>query len=73
MTHFTKESVLTDAFFPDMNILKTDEAYIRSEQQNGENIWGIYDSEGMKIGYATSREVAMALAIQNDLTPMTVH
>lgn len=73
MTQFIKEPLTELSFLPDFTILSADEAYIRSEDQDGNKIWAIYDSNGEKIGHAGSREIAIALAFQNDLLPFSVH
>lgn len=48
-------------------------AYVKKEVLNHEAVWGIYSSFGEKMGQASSREIAVALVQQNDLTPHSVH
>ena len=36
-------------------------------------MWSIYGAEGVRIGYAENRAVAMAIVSQNDLTAVSVH
>lgn len=73
MTQYIKEETLhacvMNAVFQDEN----DAAYVRAECQEGENVWVIYDCLGEKLGHASSREMAFAVAYQNDLLPADVH
>lgn len=73
MTQSVKEQLHEPSVIPEFTPPKRDEAYIRLDTQNGENVWTIFDANGENIGYATSREVAMAVAYQNDLIPCNVH
>ena len=68
-----KEQRIISDTFCDTPILMSDEAYIRQEPQTDITVWAIYDTNGEKIGHANSREVAIAVALQNDLTPFNVH
>ena len=51
----------------------SDQAYVRMECEGAETLWKIYDSTGEQVGHASSREVALAVALQNDLIPVNVH
>ncbi len=73
MTQSVKEQFHRPSVIPEFTIPKGDEAYIRIDRLNGETVWTIFDSDGDNIGYASSREVAMAVAYQNDLIPYNVH
>lgn len=58
---------------PEWSVKQAAEAYIRPEVINNEMMWAIYDGNGEKIGHANSREMAMAVVFQNELTPFSVH
>ncbi|MGN1063164.1 MAG: DUF1150 family protein [Alphaproteobacteria bacterium] len=73
MTQFTKVSVSSDMPMGEMPVLYEQEAYVRADCLNGEHIWSIFDAAGEKVGHANSREMAMAVAFQNDLTVFSVH
>ena len=68
-----KEQHIISDTFCDTLIRMSDEAYIRPEIEMDRSIWAIYDTNGEKIGHANSREVAIAVALQNDLNPFDVH
>ena len=68
-----KEQCIISDTFCETPIQMSDEAYIRPEIQADTTVWAIYDTNGEKIGHANSREVAFAVAFQNDLTPFNVH
>lgn len=73
MTQFIKEPFSPMMPVQDPTVLCDGEAYIRADLLDGENVWSIFDAEGEKLGHANSREMAMAVALQNDLTPFSVH
>ncbi len=73
MTQFVKERALYADSFHDITIQTSDEAYIRPTHSETGTVWGIYNTDGTEIGHANSREVAMAVAFQNDLIPLNVH
>lgn len=73
MTRFVKAHHLPTDTFYDNTIHTCDEAYICPDKSQSEMLWIIYDTDGTKIGHASSREVAMAVAFQNNLTPFSVH
>ena len=52
---------------------KEDVAYLKRDIVNDEEVWAIYGAEGVRMGYAANRSVALALISQNDLKPMSVH
>lgn len=68
-----KEQYRISDTFCNTKIQVDDEAYIRQEIETDKTIWAIYDTNGEKIGHANSREVAIAVAFQNDLNPFNVH
>ncbi len=47
--------------------------YIKQEQQNEDLVWAIYSPDGERMAQAFSREVALAIVRQNDLTAAQVH
>ncbi len=47
--------------------------YIKKEKRNNEAVWTIYSPEGERMAEVLSREMAMALIRQNDLTATQVH
>lgn len=53
--------------------LKNDSAYIKQESINNDLVWSIYNEQGQKLGYASSREVAFAVVTQNEFTGFSVH
>lgn len=48
-------------------------AYIKQEQLNNDSVWAIYNEQGEKLGYASSREVAFAVVNQNEFNGLSVH
>ncbi len=48
-------------------------AYIKQEFLNNETVWSIYNYQGEKMGYATSREIAFAVVNQSELIGLSVH
>lgn len=50
-----------------------DSAYVKKEIMNHEAVWIIYSGRGEKMGYAASREIALAAARQSELTVYNVH
>ena len=73
MTQYIKEQTLHACVINTPACQDDDTAYIRAETVEEENLWVIYDHEGEKLGHANSREMAFAVAYQNDLLPMDVH
>ena len=50
-----------------------DIAYIKRDVVDNMPMWSIYGAEGVRIGYAEDRAVALAIVSQHDLTAMSVH
>ena len=50
-----------------------DIAYIKRDVVDNTPMWSIYGAEGVRIGYAENRAVALAIVSQHDLTAMSVH
>ena len=73
MTHYIKEQTLHACEMSVSAPEDNDTAYIRAETIDSENLWVIYDYAGENLGHASSREMAFAVAYQNDLMPMDVH
>lgn len=48
-------------------------AYIKKEELNNMVVWGIYNFDGEKMGFAGSRDTALAIAKQNKLVGISVH
>lgn len=48
-------------------------AYIKKEELNNMVVWGIYNIDGEKMGFAGSRDTALAIAKQNKLIGISVH
>ena len=47
-------------------------AYVKRESINFRPVYALYDSNGDRLGQATTRQEAFILAEQNDLTPRDV-
>ena len=47
--------------------------YIKKEHQDDELIWAIYSPEGERMAQTFSKEMALAIVRQNDLTAAQVH
>lgn len=73
MTQAIKETYLDSYFMAGNAEADTEEAYVRSCEEDGEILWVIYDGRGDKIGHASSREMALAVASQNDFMPVNVN
>lgn len=58
-----------------LNIMsfQNDSAYIKQESINNDLVWSIYNEQGQKLGYASSREVAFAVVTQNEFVGFSVH
>ena len=50
-----------------------DTIYIKPVVENGVMVYAIHSAVGLPIAVVSSREQALAAAIQNDLTPATLH
>ncbi len=76
MDSFEKKSLIEcdlsyDDDFADWGV--EDIAYIKRDVVDNTPMWSIYGAEGVRIGYAENRAVAMAIVSQNDLTAVSVH
>ncbi len=61
-----------DAFCAEQ-VGEDDRVYIKKEQQNDESVWSIYSPDGERMARTNSREMALAIIRQNDLTATQVH
>ncbi|MBE6449593.1 MAG: DUF1150 family protein [Alphaproteobacteria bacterium] len=50
-----------------------DIAYVKKDVVDNTPMWSIYGAEGVRIGYAENKAVALAIISQHDLTAMSVH
>jgi hypothetical protein len=48
-------------------------AFIKPVVEQGQDVVGIFSADGRQIGYGPDRDVAIAMTIQNDLFPLSVH
>lgn len=48
-------------------------AYVRQSVIDGESAFAIHAADGSPLAVAATREIAQAIAFQNDLTLLTVH
>ena len=58
---------------PETGIFPGKPVYVRSVEVSGRPLWAVFSDEGEHLGLATSRAVAFAAAVQNDLQPQSVH
>ena len=68
-----KITVALDEPFCLENVGEESRVYIKKENQNNELVWAIYSPEGERVAQTFSREMAMAIIRQNDLTATQVH
>ena len=68
-----KITIAIDDSFCAKEVAEDDRVYIKQERQNNECVWASYSPEGERMAQAFSREMAMALVRQNDLTAVQVH
>lgn len=73
MTQYINQQTLNACVINSSISHDDDTAYIRVETIDEEILWVIYDHEGEKLGHTNSREMAFAVAYQNDLLPIDVH
>lgn len=72
--------------FPDEDVELTDDeyaallnwddqevAFVKSDKQDGGEIWRVYTADGTPLAVADSRDFAFVLARQIDLEPQSVH
>lgn len=58
----------------DLAFLGLDEiAYIKPVFEDGENVFGIFAADGEPLATAADHDLAFAIAIQNDLYPLSVN
>lgn len=50
-----------------------DVAYVRSINQNGENLYGIFAADGTELATVESRDTAIITVRQNELEPLSAH
>ncbi len=48
-------------------------AYVKSMQENGENLFAVYAADGTELATAKNEAEAKALILRNDLRPVTLH
>ena len=48
-------------------------AFIKPVVEQGQDVVGIFSADGQQIGYGPDRDVAIAMTLQNDLLPLSVH
>ncbi|MBQ3695556.1 MAG: DUF1150 family protein [Alphaproteobacteria bacterium] len=65
--------VATQDTFCSEEVGEDDRVYIKKEAQKNGLVWAIYSPEGECMAQTGSREMAMALVRQNDLTAAQVH
>lgn len=46
---------------------------IRQQAEGVEDLYAVHDADGQRLALVRGRELAFALARQNDLTPVNVH
>ena len=68
-----KITVAIDEPFCVENVAEETRVYIKKENQDDELIWAIYSPEGERMAQTFSKEMAMAIIRQNDLTAAQVH
>ena len=75
MTNFQTDNELdlSDVLFDSMETESDDVAYVKREIKNLRPIYGIYDTEGNNIGYAPTREAALAMIHRAELIAQDVN
>lgn len=68
-----KITVAMDEPFCVENVGEETRVYIKKENQDDGLIWAIYSPEGERMAQTFSREMALAIVRQNDLTAAQVH
>lgn len=56
-----------------VSFLASNEAYIREVLMEGTVVYGIHAPDGRLLAVAPSREIAFAVARQNQLAPLSAH
>ena len=54
-------------------VMDENRVYVKQESQNNAPVWAIYSPEGERMAQAFSREMALAIIRQNNLTAAQVH
>ena len=65
--------VSVDDAFCSEQVVEDDRVYIKKESQDNEPVWAIYSPEGERMAQTFSREMALAIVRQNDLTATQLH
>ena len=65
--------VHVDDSFCSEEVLNDDRFYIKQELYDNKAIWAIYSPEGERMAQAFSKEMALAIIRQNDLSAVQVH
>ncbi len=47
--------------------------YVRPVEKDGTTLFAVYAADGSPIGFFEARDQAIGTALQNDLTPLSVH
>ncbi len=63
---------LVDSFCTE-EVASDERVYIKRERVDNELVWAIYSPEGERMAHAFSREMALALIRQNNLSASQVH
>lgn len=75
MTLVYKKSLIECDLTPDDDSFwgTQDAAYLKKDIVDNQEVWSIYGSQGARMGYASDRQVALALISKNELKAMSVH
>ena len=65
--------VPADHLFCSEDVMDENRVYVKKENENDAPVWAIYSPEGERVAQAFSREMALAIIRQNDLTAAQVH
>ena len=65
--------ISSNTAFCSENVGTDDRVYVKKETSDNEPVWAIYSPDGERMAQTCSREMAMALVRQNDLTAAQVH
>ena len=65
--------VPVDNLFCSEDIKDENRVYVKKENQDNAPVWAIYSPEGERMAQTFSREMALAIIRQNDLTAAQVH
>lgn len=66
---------MQEAMTPEIfaNLGAPDLAYVRPVQTEEGLVWGVYAANGDQLGWAPDRDLAFAVALQNELLAVSVH